>query len=205
VASDAVRVQAVEPMPTDGPPDTALVARVLAGDDRHAFAALVRRHQGSVRALLRRLCKGDDAFADDLAQETFLQAHRKLDQFRGDAKFSTWIYRIAYNSFLMAIRSRHEEESLDENTVDGESEDHEGPQDLHPEETVADLQMDLQRAMAILSPAERAVIAQCYYLDRSHEEAAYALDCPLGTVKSHISRAKQKLKAHLQVWEPRTS
>ena len=105
----------------------------------------------------------------------------------------------------MAIRSRHEEESLDDNTAEAESDDHDGPQDLHPEETMADLQMDLQRAMAILSPAERAVIAQCYYLDRSHEEAAYALDCPLGTVKSHISRAKQKLKAHLQVWEPRTS
>lgn len=205
MASEAVRVQAVEPLPADGPPDTALVARVLAGDDRHAFAALVRRHQGAVRALLRRLCKGDDAFADDLAQETFLLAHRKLDQFRGDAKFSTWIYRIAYNSFLMAIRSRHPEEPLDENRGDDEAEAHEGSSDRHPEETVADLQMDLARAMAILSPAERAVIAQCYYLDRSHEEAAYALDCPLGTVKSHISRAKQKLKAHLQVWEPRTS
>lgn len=203
MTSDAVKVAAAqEPVPSEGPPDSALVARVLAGDDRHAFAVLVRRHQGAVRALLRRLCKGDDAFADDLAQETFLQAHRKLDQFRGDARFSTWIYRIAYNSFLMAIRSRHVEESLDdhENDVDDE-----GPQDLHPEETTADLQMDLQRAFAILSPAERAVIAQCYYLDRSHEEAAYALDCPLGTVKSHISRAKQKLKAHLQVWEPRTS
>ncbi|WP_295686722.1 sigma-70 family RNA polymerase sigma factor [uncultured Nevskia sp.] len=203
MASEAVKVPAAEPVWADGPPDSALVARVLAGDDRHAFAVLVRRHQGSVRALLRRLCKGDDAFADDLAQETFLQAHRKLDQFRGDARFSTWIYRIAYNSFLMAIRSRHEEEQLDENIA--EPEEHDGPQDLHPEQTTADLQMDLQRAMAILSPAERAVIAQCYYLDRSHEEAAYALNCPLGTVKSHISRAKQKLKVHLQVWEPRMS
>jgi RNA polymerase sigma-70 factor (ECF subfamily) len=206
MAQEPVRVAAVEPKPADGgPPDLALVARVLAGDDRHAFAALVRRHQGPVRALLRRLCKGDDAFADDLAQETFLLAHRKLDQFRGDARFSTWIYRIAYNSFLMAIRSRHPEESLDENRVEADTDDRDGPPDLHPEETAADLQMDLQRALAILSPAERAVIAQCYYLDRSHEEAAYALNCPLGTVKSHVSRAKQKLKAHLQVWESRTS
>ena len=181
------------------------MARVLAGDDRHAFAALVRRHQGPVRALLRRLCKGDDAFADDLAQEAFLLAHRKLDQFRGEARFSTWIYRIAYNCFLMAIRSRRDEESLDENTVDADGEAQDGPADLHPEETVADLQMDLQRAFALLSPAERAVMTQCYYLDRSHEEAAYALNCPLGTVKSHISRAKQKLKVHLQVWESRTS
>lgn len=193
----------VEPQPADGgPPDTALVARVLAGDDRHAFAALVRRHQGSVRALLRRLCKGDDAFADDLAQETFLQAHRKLEQFRGDARFSTWIYRIAYNRFLMAIRSRHEELPLDEEQA---GDDDDRVQDHAPGETAADLQIDLQRAFAVLSPAERAVMTQCYYLDRSHEEAAYALDCPLGTVKSHVSRAKQKLKAVLKVWEPRTA
>lgn len=188
--------------PPNGPPDAALVARCLAGDDRHAFAALVRRHQGAVRALLRRLTKGDEAWADDLAQETFLLAHRKLDQFRGDARFSTWIYRIAYNSFLMALRTRRPEESLDElpETVDDE-----GDVDLQPEATTADLQMDLAQAMKVLSPAERAVIAQCYYLDRSHEEAAYALNCPLGTVKSHIARAKQKLKAALQVWEPRTT
>jgi len=193
----------VEPPPADGgPPDTALVARVLAGDDRHAFAALVRRHQGAVRALLRRLCKGDDAFADDLAQETFLQAHRKLEQFRGDARFSTWIYRIAYNRFLMAIRSRHEELPLDEEPAD---DDPDRVQDHSPGEAAADLQIDLQRAFAVLSPAERAVMTQCYYLDRSHEEAAYALDCPLGTVKSHVSRAKQKLKAVLKVWEPRTA
>ncbi len=194
----------VDAQPADGgPPDSALVARVLAGDDRHAFAALVRRHQGAVRALLRRLCKGDDAFADDLAQETFLLAHRKLDQFRGDARFSTWIYRIAYNSFLMAIRSRHEEQPLDDKVIGEDGDDQ--ILDHQPEETAADLQMDLQRAFHGLSPAERAVIAQCYYLDRSHEEAAYALDCPLGTVKSHISRAKQKLKAALQVWEPRNT
>lgn len=187
--------------PADGPPDAALVARCLAGDDRHAFAALVRRHQGAVRALLRRLTKGDDAWADDLAQEAFLQAHRKLEQFRGDARFSTWIYRIAYNTFLMALRSRHPEESLDER-LETAAENDDG--DLQPEETAADLEMDLAQAMKRLSPAERAVIAQCYYLDRSHEEAAYALNCPLGTVKSHVSRAKQKLRAALQVWEPRT-
>lgn len=185
--------------PGDGPADAVLVARCLSGDDRHAFNALVRRHQGAVRALMRRLTKGDDAWADDLAQDSFLQAYRKLDQFRGDARFSTWIYRIAYNTFLMALRARKPEESLDDVA---EPSDQEADGDLQPEATAADLQMDLARAMHLLSPAERAVIAQCYYLDRSHEEAAYALDCPLGTVKSHISRAKQKLKVAMQVWEP---
>ncbi|MDB5987012.1 MAG: polymerase sigma factor RpoE [Nevskia sp.] len=186
----------------DGPADAVLVARVLAGNDRHAFAALVRRHQGAVRALLRRLTHGDDALADDLSQEAFIQAFRKLNQFRGDARFSTWIYRIAYNAFLMHVRARKPEESLDDATPEAEDEEHRG--DLQPEQTAANLQLDLQRALALLSPAERAAIVQCYYLDRSHEEAAYVMQCPLGTVKSHVSRAKQKLKGALAVWEPRT-
>ena len=193
----------------DGPPDSALVARALTGNDRHAFAVLVRRHQSAVRALLRRLTNGDDAQADDLAQETFVQAWRKLDQFRGDAKFGTWIYRIAYNQFLMHARSRKPEESLDELeaaaslAADDDDATAAGEQTRSPEEAAADMQVDLQRAMARLSPAERAALVQCYYLDRSHEEAAYVLDCPVGTVKSHVLRAKQKLKLTLQAWAPR--
>ena len=194
----------------DGPPDAVLVARALAGNDRHAFAVLVRRHQSSVRALLRRLTNGDDALADDLGQETFVQAWRKLDQFRGDAKFSTWIYRIAYNQFLMQVRSRKPEESLDEMEAvaslaadDDDASGAAGEGTRSPEEAAADMQVDLQRAMSRLSPAERAALVQCYYLDRSHEEAAYVLDCPVGTVKSHVLRAKQKLKLTLQAWAPR--
>lgn len=187
-------------LPNDGPPDSALIARVLAGADRHAFAVLVRRHQAPVRALLRRLCNGDDALADDLAQETFIQAHRKLKQFRADARFSTWLYRIAYNAFLMQLRTRKPEESLDALAVEPQDEP---PADgVQPEHRAADMQMDLQRAMRLLSPAERAAIVQCYYLDRSHEEAAYVLACPVGTVKSHVLRGKRKLKDALQSWAP---
>ncbi|HEY3521604.1 MAG TPA: sigma-70 family RNA polymerase sigma factor, partial [Rhodanobacteraceae bacterium] len=86
--------------------DCALVARVRLNDDRNAFEQLLRRHQGMVRAQLRRLLHGDAAAADDLAQETFLLAWRKLDQFRGEAAFSTWLYRIAYSCFLRAHRKK---------------------------------------------------------------------------------------------------
>ena len=86
--------------------DRALVARALLEGDRRAFEQLLRRHQGMVRAQLRRLLHGDEAAADDLAQETFLLAWRKLDQFRGEARFSTWLYRIAYSCFLQAVRKR---------------------------------------------------------------------------------------------------
>src|SRR5436853_6804078 len=84
--------------------DAQLIARVLVQDDRHAFGELVRRHQSAVRATLRRLTGGDRALADDLAQETFLLAYRNLRSFRQEAKFSTWLYRIAYNAFLADAR-----------------------------------------------------------------------------------------------------
>lgn len=189
-------------VPFDGPPDAALVARVLAGGDRRAFAALLRRHQGPVRALLRRLTQGDEALADDLAQETFLIVHRKLAQFRGDARFSTWIYRIAYNAFLQHLREHKPTESLDEAAP---VEDESAAGDVAAAAEQAHLQTDMARALQVLTPPERAAIAQCYYLDRSHEEAAYVLDCPVGTVKSHIFRAKAKLKQALAAWEPRVA
>src|SRR5438034_7360208 len=84
--------------------DAQLIARVLVQDDRHAFGELVRRHQSVVRAWLRKLTAGNHALADDLAQETFLLAYRNLRSFRQEAKFSTWLYRIAYNAFLADIR-----------------------------------------------------------------------------------------------------
>ena len=187
-------------------PDAALVARVLAGNDRHAFGELVRRHQGQTRALLRRLCKEDHALADDLAQDAFLQAFRKLSQFRADAAFGTWLYRIAYNVFLMHVRARREEVPLDEAMppADDEDEGRPGPQQTSGVETQSVRELDVRRALSKLSDDERAAIVQCYYLDRSHEEAAYVLGCPVGTVKSYIFRAKKKLQVLLPAWEPRS-
>jgi RNA polymerase sigma factor (sigma-70 family) len=192
-------------MSTAVPPDAALVARVLAGQDRNAFAELVRRHQGQTRALLRRLCKEDHALADDLAQEAFLLAYRKLSQFRADAAFGTWLYRIAYNVFLMHVRSRKEEVPLDE-AMPPDDEDtaqaRPGPLQASGVEADSVRELDVRRALSKLSDEERAAIVQCYYLDRSHEEAAYVLNCPVGTVKSYIFRAKKKLQVLLPAWEP---
>lgn len=194
-------------MSTAVPPDAALVARVLAGQDRHAFGELVRRHQGPTRALLRRLCKEDHALADDLAQEAFLHAFRKLAQFRADAAFGTWLYRIAYNVFLMHVRARKEEVSLDEAVPpeDEEASAKAAPEQGRGVEADSVRELDVRRALSKLSDEERAAIVQCYYLDRSHEEAAYVLGCPVGTVKSYIFRAKKKLQVLLPAWEPRSA
>jgi RNA polymerase sigma-70 factor (ECF subfamily) len=198
--SDAYRLAmrqrpAVEPPSV---PDAVLVARVLTEDDRHAFAELTKRHQAAVRALLRRLTRGDLALADDLAQDTFLQVYRNLRQFRGDARFSTWIYRIAYNAFLAHARARRTEDELPEHLS-------EQPADTAMGRSLAGdsaMRMDLERALAVLSDNERAAIIHCYYQDLSHEEAAYVLGCPLGTLKTNVLRAKQKLRTVLAAWAP---
>ena len=179
--------------------DAQLIARSLVHDDRHAFGELVRRHQSAVRATLRRLASGNTALADDLAQETFVLAFRNLKSFRQEAKFSTWLYRIAYNVFLADARKTKELQLPEDMDADEVS-----PADLHAgsEARQVALKMDLERAMAVLSDAERAAIVQCYHNDLSHEEAAYVLDCPVGTVKTHILRAKLKLKERLRAWSP---
>ena len=182
------------PAPAAPVSDAVLVARALAGDDRHAFAELTRRHQSAVRSLLRRLTRNDHALADDLAQDTFLQVYRNLRQFRGEAKFATWVYRIAYNAFLAHARAAHPEEELPDQFPEGDS----GPSLAQ----ASAMRMDLAKALAGLSEGERAAIVQCYYQDLSHEEAAFVLGCPLGTVKTNVLRAKQKLRSLLAAWSP---
>jgi len=181
--------------------DQSLVARVLLGNDRRAFEQLVRRYQGMVRAQLRRLLHGDEAAADDLAQEAFLLAWRKLDQFRGEAKFSTWLYRIAYSCFLQSYRKRPSSAGdVDEEEVE------KLPEPSH----AVNLQLDFERALQQLSAAEQTVLLHCVQLGLSHEEAAFVLAMPLGTVKTHATRGKAKLKTWLAAWnetatEERTS
>ncbi|HVF66004.1 MAG TPA: sigma-70 family RNA polymerase sigma factor [Casimicrobiaceae bacterium] len=188
--------------------DQALIARAVVSDDRHAFAELVRRHQSSVRACLRKLTAGDHATADDLAQETFLLAWRNLKSFRNEARFSTWLYRIATNCWLASTRKRREvllgDDSAD--LADGDDDafvSDDRPQ-TDPGRGVA-LKVDLERAMSVLSDGERAAIVQCYANDLTHEEAAYVLGMPLGTVKTHVLRAKAKLKTQLAAWAPNPS
>ena len=188
-------------------PDAELIARALVAEDRHAFAELVKRHQSGVRACLRKLTAGNQALADDLAQDTFVLAWRNLKSFRQEARFSTWLYRIATNCWLADARKRKEELLGDRVDAIGDDEDDAMPHasdDLHADHARGtSLRMDMERALAVLSDAERAAIVQCYHNDLTHEEAAYVLGCPVGTVKTHVLRGKQKLKAALADYAPR--
>lgn len=173
------------------PDDAALVRAVQASDDRAAFGELVSRHQSAVRTVLRRLTRGDAGLADDLAQDTFVLAWRNIRHFRFEARFSTWIHRIAINAWRSEAR-RKRELLLD-------ADPGELPADDAADDGAPDIvaRMDLERAMATLSDGERAAIAACYYADLTHEEAAQALGIPVGTVKTHVLRGKAKLRARL--------
>jgi RNA polymerase sigma factor (sigma-70 family) len=171
--------------------DAELVARVLVDDDHHAFAELVRNHQSAVRGLLRQLTRHDLALADDLAQESFLRAYKHIRSFRGEAKFSTWLYRIAYNCFREEARKRKELVGIDEELHATEPD----PRTVDPA-----LKHDLMHALQLLPLHERSAILLCCQNGLSHDEAARVLEIPLGTVKTNVLRGREKLKKILAVW-----
>lgn len=172
-------------------PDEALVERAGDGGDNAAFAELVRRHQGKVRGLLLRLT-GNSTLADDLAQEVFLRAYRGMVGFEGRARFSTWIYRIAYNVFLNH-RTRSKELDALPKGFEANAAAPEG--ELSPGRF--DMRSDLAAAILELPERYRMVVTLYYLEDVSYPEIAEILDLPLGTVKTHLHRAKKLLRDHL--------
>ena len=178
------------------PSDSDLIARVVVHDDRAAFGELVQRHQSAVRRFLGQLTGGDHALADDLAQETFLQAYRGLALYRGDARFTTWLFGIAQNYFRNARRKSRENPSR---TIP-EPVDEPIPS---PARAIA-LRQDLSAALDQLSADEQMALHVCYQQGLSHAEAAAVLGWPIGTVKTHLARSKEKLRQLLAVWNPQT-
>ena len=167
--------------------ERAIIARATAGDPV-ALGSIVKAYQSRIRGFALRLTAGNHALADDLAQDTFIEAFRKLDQFRGEGTFVGWLYRIAYSRFLMHQRRRKFASAED------------APEPSAESETGDMARLDLERGMARISPEERAALTLCYALGHSNEEAAVILGLPLGTVKSHILRGREKLKQLLQPW-----
>ncbi|MCP8899689.1 RNA polymerase sigma factor [Gilvimarinus xylanilyticus] len=178
-------------------PDKELIARAVKHQDRHAYSQLVRRHQSRLRQALRNLCNGDDALADDMAQEAFIKAYKALPGFKGQAQFFTWLYQIARNQLMSHYRKKLPEpdsEKVDRLNADTAS-----------DETCELTRRDLHRAMSQLSAAQREALHLTYQLGHSNEEAARLMQVPEGTIKSHILRGKAKLKTLLQDWQGETS
>ncbi len=133
------------------------------------------------------------ALADDLAQETFLRAYKNIRGFRGEARFSTWLYRIAYNCFREDARRRKELVGIDEAQLEAQQD----PQTVDPA-----LKHDLMHALSLLPLHERTAIVLCCQNGLSHDEASRVLDIPLGTVKTNVLRGREKLKRMLAAWGP---
>jgi RNA polymerase sigma-70 factor, ECF subfamily len=166
------------------------LAHQAAKGDSAAFGVLVRWHQSNLRGFLLRLTKGNSALADDLAQETFLEAWRKAEQF-STGTFFGWLCAIAWSRYLMEARKR-KLEPLDE-TADY-------PDDAPEPENASLVRLDLENALARLAPAQRAALTLCFALGLSHEEAAQTLSMPLGTLKSHVNRGRERLAKMLGDW-----
>jgi RNA polymerase sigma factor (sigma-70 family) len=166
--------------------DAPLIEAARAGDHT-AFARLVRMHQQGVRGFLRRAC-GNFAEADDLAQDTFLVAWERLSQFRGESSLRSWLCGIAWRKLLASRRSLNRARDRDAAYYDLSEND--GA--LDPATRVA-----LAKALAALPLDQRACVAMCLAAGYSHTEAALALEMPLGTVKSHVLRGRERLLAAL--------
>ena len=167
--------------------ESLLIRRTIRHRDTAAFSALVKMHQGKVRAFLVRLCKQYDV-ADDLAQETFINAYRKLDTYNGSGSYSGWLFRIAYNCFLQHRRSVSRRLEVTEDYV----RQLEVLTDRY--DSISTQQMDMEQALAQLNPDETATITLCHSFGFSHREVSEILKMPLGSVKSNISRGKTKLR-----------
>jgi len=166
-----------------------LVKAARAGDAR-AFAALVEAHQQKVRGFLRRY-SGHWADADDIAQDAFVTAWAKLGAFEGRSSFSAWVCGIGFRIARDARRSHGRSAARDSSWLAEQDEDDANAAPL------AD-RIALANAMAELPDEQRAAVSLCLGEGFSHSEAAAILNIPLGTVKSHVTRGRERLLAALE-------
>ncbi len=181
-----------EPRPSQS--DNHLIKATMAGD-RDAFGELVRRYQDRLFNSLIHL-SGSEHEAQDVTQEAFLQAYRRLSSFRGDSHFYTWIFRIARNLAISRIRSRKATSSLyqeDGSLRDIESSGSAPQRPMDVEETVT----QVRRALARLEEDQRTILVLREFDGLEYDAIAEILEIPVGTVRSRLHRARQQLKEEL--------
>lgn len=167
--------------------ELALTTRLKFGDKR-AFEQLIRQHQSAVRRFFLHLTTGNQMLADDLSQDTFIKAFRSMEQFKGNAAFRTWLFRIAYNVWY----DYHRRQNINEDTLDNVQIESKSAPDVG-------LQMDIAQAMRLLKPIERTCITLQIIEGQKTEEIAKITELNANTVRSHISRGKQRLAEYLKL------
>lgn len=152
---------------------------------------MIRRHQSQVRNFLRRLTR-DDTLADDLAQDCFIHAWNKIHTYSGTGSFIGWLLKIAYTTFLQSKRrSKRYREILEQIGRESEAQESLAPS--------GDELGDLDRFLATLDREERAIMIMSYACGLSHREIGQAVGMPVGTVKSIIFRAKDKIRTRFAI------
>ena len=180
--------------PASAAAERTLVERCRAGDEG-AFQELIDRNKDLVFALIARTVQ-DRSQAEDLAQEVFLRVHRGLPYFRGEARLSTWIYRIVANVCLQDRSRSKTAVSLD--ALEAEGDRAAAPAARDRQFGDLELRDRLEKAIARLPANYRLLIAAHYLRGVQYEEIADAMNLPLGTVKTQLHRAKKQLRVLLE-------
>ena len=177
--------------------DAQLVAASKRGD-QDAFAQLVQTHQRRVFNLVFRMLQEYEE-TDEVTQEAFLAAWQGLPSFRGDARFPTWLYRIAYNCSLKQLELRKRDRAL-QVALETEQvlEDASNETRANAEIDARDRQALIQEHLSHLPAKYRIVLILRHLQDKTYEEMAEILTMPIGTIKTHLFRARNLLKEHLQ-------
>ncbi|MCJ0764301.1 RNA polymerase sigma factor RpoE [Variovorax terrae] len=193
----------VPPPPADS--DLLLVERAVAGDQR-AFELLVIKYQRRIERLIGRMVRDVD-LVEDIAQETFIRAYRALAQFRGEAQFYTWLYRIAVNTAKKTLVDLKRNPVITESalrSVDDDDETSRHENELTSSETpdtvlaAKEIAEAVNAAMEALPEELRQAVTLREIEGLSYEEIAGLMNCPIGTVRSRIFRAREAISAKVR-------
>lgn len=194
------------PPPSPADTDLMLIERTVAGDQR-AYGLLVMKYQRRIERLIGRMVRDVD-LVEDIAQETFLRAYRALPQFRGEAQFYTWLYRIAVNTAKKALLDIKRDPVITESSLRGGGDeddetsllDRELTSDETPETVLAaqEVAAAVNAAMEALPEDLRQAVTLREIEGLSYEEISVAMSCPIGTVRSRIFRAREAISARVK-------
>lgn len=184
--------------------DLVLVQRTVAGDQR-AYGLLVLKYQRRIQRLVGRMVRDVD-LVEDISQETFIRAYRALHQFRGDAQFYTWLYRIAVNTAKKFLLELKHDPTVSESFFANDDEDEtsrrkneptseEGPESILAAKEIAAV---VNSAMDDLPDDLRQAVTLREIEGLSYEEIANAMNCPVGTVRSRIFRAREAISLRVR-------